>query len=86
MVKMIVGVEGMACGMCENHINSAIRNAFNVDSVSSSHSKKETDIIADAPLDENQVRKVIDNIGYQMTSFKVEPYEKKKGFFARLFG
>lgn len=90
MVKMIVGVEGMACGMCESHINSAIRNAFRVDSVSSSRSKKETDIIADEPLDENldenQVRRVIDNTGYQMTSFRVEPYEKKKGFFARLFG
>lgn len=40
MVKMIVGVEGMVCGMCESHINSAIRNAFNVDSVSSSRSKR----------------------------------------------
>lgn len=86
MVKMVVGVEGMACGMCENHINSAIRNAFRVDSVTSSRSKKETDIIADELLDENAVRRVIDNTGYQMTSFKVEPCEKKKGFFARLFG
>lgn len=46
MVKMIVGDEGMACGMCESHINEAIRNAFPVDSVSSSRSKKETDIVA----------------------------------------
>lgn len=86
MVKMIVGVEGMACGMCENHINTAIRNAFRVDSVTSSRSKKETDIVADAPLDEAAVRKVIDGTGYQVTSFKVVPCEKKKGFFARLFG
>ncbi|WP_297863215.1 cation transporter [uncultured Acidaminococcus sp.] len=86
MVKMIVGVEGMACGMCESHINDAIRNAFSVDSVSSSRSKKETDIIAEKPIEEEKIRKVIDQTGYQVTSYKVEPYEKKKGFFARLFG
>ena len=28
MVKITVGVEGMACGMCEAHINEAVRNAF----------------------------------------------------------
>ncbi|WP_278675076.1 heavy-metal-associated domain-containing protein [Acidaminococcus fermentans] len=86
MVKMIVGVEGMACGMCESHINDAIRNAFPVDSVSSSRSKKETDIIAKEPIGEDRVRKVIEQTGYQVTSYKVEPYEKKKGFLARLFG
>lgn len=86
MVKMIVGVEGMACGMCESHINDAIRNAFSVDSVSSSRSKKETDIIAEKPIEEEKIRKVIDQTGYQVTSYNVEPYEKKKGFFARLFG
>ena len=71
MVKMIVGVEGMACGMCESHINDAIRNAFSVDSVSSSRSKKETDIIAEKPIEEEKIRKVIDQTGYQVTSYKV---------------
>ncbi|CDE94006.1 heavy-metal-associated domain-containing protein [Acidaminococcus sp. CAG:542] len=86
MVKMIVGVEGMACGMCESHINEAIRNAFPVDSVSSSRSKKETDIVAKDLIPEEKIRKVIDQTGYQVTSYRVEPYEKKKGFLAWLFG
>lgn len=86
MVKMIVGVEGMACGMCESHINEAIRNAFPVDSVSSSRSKKETDIVAKELIPEEKIRKVIDQTGYQVTSYRVEPYEKKKGFLAWLFG
>ncbi len=30
MVKITVGIEGMACGMCEAHINEAVRNAFRV--------------------------------------------------------
>ena len=86
MVKMIVGVEGMACGMCESHIKEAIRNAFPVDSVSSSRSKKETDIVAKDLIPEEKIRKVIDQTGYQVTSYRVEPYEKKKGFLAWLFG
>lgn len=28
MVKITVGIEGMACGMCEAHINEAVGNAF----------------------------------------------------------
>ena len=30
MVKITVGIEGMACGLCEAHINEAMRNAFQV--------------------------------------------------------
>ena len=30
MVEITVGIEGMACGMCEAHINEAVRNAFQV--------------------------------------------------------
>ncbi len=33
MVKIILGIEGMACGMCEAHINEAVRNAFHVKKV-----------------------------------------------------
>ena len=35
MVTITVGIEGMACGMCEAHINEAVRNAFQVKKVTS---------------------------------------------------
>ena len=47
MVKVTVNIEGMACGMCEAHINEAVRNAFSVKKVTSSHTKKQTVIIAE---------------------------------------
>ena len=47
MVKITVGIDGMACGMCEAHINEAVRNAFPVKKVTSSHTKKETVILTD---------------------------------------
>ena len=39
MIETIVKVDGMMCGMCEGHINDAIRSHFPVKKVSSSHSK-----------------------------------------------
>ena len=48
MVKITMGIEGMACGMCEAHINEAVRNAFQVKKVTSSHTKKQTVILVPA--------------------------------------
>ena len=64
MIQTTVQVSGMACSMCEAHINDAIRAAFSVEKVSSSHSKGETVILSQAPLDENALRTAIDATGY----------------------
>lgn len=42
MIKTTVKVDGMMCGMCESHVNDAVRKAFQVNKVTSSHSKGET--------------------------------------------
>ena len=39
MFETIIKVDGMACGMCEAHVNDAVRNAMRVKKVSSSHTK-----------------------------------------------
>ena len=45
MIKTTVSVNGMACSICEVHINDAIRAVFPVRKVTSSHTKKETVIL-----------------------------------------
>lgn len=82
MVKMILKIDGMACGMCESHINDTIRRNFKVKKITSSHSKGETEIIAERPLDEETLKKAIGNTGYTVLSVNTEPYVKK-GFFRR---
>ena len=82
MVKIILKIDGMACGMCESHINDTIRRNFKVKKVTSSHSKGETEIIAERPLDEETLKKAIGNTGYTVLSVNTEPYVKK-GFFRR---
>ena len=83
MLKYILKIDGLMCGMCEAHINEAIRAAFNVKKVSSSHSAGETVIITEAPLDETKLAEAIGATGYTLVSVKNEPYEKK-GFFSFL--
>ncbi len=82
MVKITVGIEGMACGMCEAHINEAVRNAFQVKKVTSSHSKKQTVILAEKDIPEQVLKNVVAKAGYDAISVSSEPYEKK-GLFGR---
>lgn len=77
MVKITLDIEGMACGMCEAHINDVIRKAFTVKKVTSSHNKGKTEIIAETPIDENKIKSIIDATGYKVLSIHTEPYEKK---------
>ncbi|MDE6673744.1 MAG: cation transporter [Acetatifactor sp.] len=77
MVKITVRVEGMACGMCEAHINEAVRNAFQVKKVTSSHTKKQTVIIAEKDIPEQELKNVITKAGYDVVSVSRESYEKK---------
>ena len=77
MVKITLDVEGMACGMCEAHVNDAISKAFVVKKVSSSFHKKKTEIFAESAISEEDLRRVVDATGYTVTGVHTEPYEKK---------
>ena len=68
MIKTTVGIDGMMCGMCESHVNDAIRKSFDIKKVSSSHSKKKTEIISEEAIDEDKLRAVIDETGYTVLS------------------
>ncbi len=80
MTKTTLKIDGMMCGMCEAHVNDTVRGGFPVKKVTSSHSKGETVIISEAPLDEGKLREAIAATGYTVLSVTAEPYEKK-GFF-----
>ena len=85
MVKITMDIEGMACGMCEAHINEAVRNAFQVKKVTSSHTKKQTVIIAEQDIPEQGLKDVVAKAGYGVVSVNSEPYEKK-GLFSAFRG
>ena len=82
MYQITLGIDGMMCGMCESHINDAVRNAFPVKKVSASHSKGQTVILSETAIPEAELRPVIAKTGYELTSYACAPYEKK-GLFHR---
>ena len=77
MIRTTVQVSGMACGMCEAHVNDAIRSAFPVKKVSSSRARGETVIESEMPLDHEKIRQVINNTGYLMLSASEEKMTKR---------
>lgn len=82
MYKTTVIIDGMMCGMCESHINDAIRAKMPVKKVSSSHKKGETVIISENKLSTEMITAALDGSGYRVLSVICEPYEKK-GFFSK---
>lgn len=82
MVQTTLEIDGMMCGMCEAHINDAIRRHFAVKSVKSNRKKRQCVIVSDEPLDEDCLRVVIAETGYDLRSIELTSYQKK-GLFSR---
>ena len=72
----------MMCGMCEAHVNDAIRAAFPVKKVKASRARKEAEILSEQEIDAQALREVVEKTGYTVTGLRSEPYEKK-GLFRR---
>ena len=82
MVKTILKIEGMMCGMCEAHINDVIRKTVpDAKKVSSSHKKGESTFISEKEADEQLLKEAISQTGYELTDYKVEEYKPKFGLF-----
>ena len=83
MTETILKIDGMMCGMCESHINDAVRKICAVKKVTSSHTRRETVILSEQPLDMEALRTAIAETGYSITGVQSRPYEKK-GLFGFL--
>ena len=81
MIKTTLKIDGMMCGMCESHINDCLRRNFNVKKVSSSHTKGETVILSETAPDEEMLKKVIAQTGYDLKGIRSEQVPEKSGLF-----
>ena len=70
-VTMTLKIDGMMCGMCEAHVNDAIRKAVpDARKVKSSHRKGECSFVTDTVPDEAVIRKAIEETGYKLISMQ----------------
>ena len=84
MIKTTVRISGMMCGMCEAHINDAIRAAFPVKKVISSRAQGTTVILSEQPVSREKLRQAIAAAGYIVLGVEEEIMPEKKRF--GLFG
>ena len=83
MIKTVMKIEGMRCGMCEAHICDVIRKSCYVKKVTASHVKNEAVIESESPLDREALKTAIENTGYKVGEITEEEF-KKKGLFGFL--
>lgn len=69
MNKYILGIDGMACGMCEMHVEDKLRKAIKLKKVNASHIKNNVIIITELELSEEDFKKILDPTGYRITSY-----------------
>ena len=82
MLKIILEVEGMRCGMCAPHVNDVVRRVEGVKKVVSSHAKGRTEVIAEDGVDILRIKAAIAAQGYTVGNIQSQPYEKH-GLFSR---
>lgn len=83
MIKTVLKIEGMACGMCESHVNDTIRREFPIDRVRSSHARGETVILSEDELNADALRASVGATGYRVIEVTSAPYERR-GLFSFL--
>jgi len=83
MIKTVLKIDGMMCGMCEAHVCDAIRKAVpSAKKVNASRSKKEASFLTEEAVDADALKAAVDATGYTCLGIEAAPYEKK-GLFGR---
>ena len=81
MNKIIAGVDGMMCEMCEAHMKEAVKKEYNAIKAEASHTDKHLEFLTEADVTEEALAAIVKKAGYELTSFSTEPYEKKGLFW-----
>ena len=81
MIRITVKVDGMMCGMCEAHVNDAIRRALPVKRVTSNHRRKETVILTEQDVPDSAIHAALADTGYLPLGIAREE-EKPRGLAA----
>lgn len=84
-IKYTLEIKGMMCGHCEAHVNDAIKNSFEVKSVNSDRTKNQTIVVASKELDEEKIKTVVKEAGYDLVNISKEETSGKRSFIAKIF-
>ena len=85
MYKTTLVVDGMMCGMCEQHVREAIleERGISAKKITASRKQKEVAVIAEQPVEERLLRSAIQATGYDTGAYQSAP-DEEKGFFQKI--
>ena len=66
MKEVVIKVEGMVCGGCENRVKNALQTLDGVNSVEASHENGIVKVNLDDSVDVNKIKEKIDDIGFEV--------------------
>lgn len=69
-IKKIVTIEGMMCNHCKNKVESSLKKLENVTKVKVNLANKTAEIYSNAVISDEDIKKTITNLGYQVTSIE----------------
>lgn len=75
--KIVIGIDGMACEMCEAHVKDVLRKHFNPEKVTASHQKGEATMVVQQEVAPEAIHGALDPTGYTVTSIHREDYVKR---------
>ncbi|MDY3991048.1 MAG: HAD-IC family P-type ATPase, partial [Lachnospiraceae bacterium] len=67
-MKETVKVKGMMCQMCEKHVSQGLKGIDGVTNATADHEKGEAVIEATKPIDEADIKKAIEDAGYEFVA------------------
>ena len=78
MIKTVLKIDGMMCGMCEAHICDVIRRTYPAaKKVAASRKKGEAQFLLELEPDAETLKKAIAETGYTCLSVQTQPYQKR---------
>ncbi len=81
MIRTVMKVEGMMCGMCEAHICDVIRRTVpSAKKVKASRMHREASFLSQEEPDAEALAAAVNATGYTCSDVKFEPYEKRAGW------
>ena len=69
-IRKIVTIEGMMCNHCKNKVESFLKELENVTKVKVNLANKKAEIYSNAVISDEDIKKTITNLGYQVTSIE----------------
>ena len=74
--KITIRIDGMMCGMCESHINDAIRSNLNVKKLKTSHVTGLSEFQTNDVVSNERLKDIITKTGYRVLDIKKEYISK----------